>query len=129
MCLANQARDGHSAADVYWTSLREQLLRFDMANNDGASLRTNLGSRSSTVQMHVHIIHNTWKTKDLPPEWQFAREQCMKAHPGYEFMLWTDESARAMVAKVGCTRTSPPLRKFVLQRGFELPPVPLKMAA
>ena len=46
------------------------------------------------------IIHNTWKTNKLPAEWQYARKQCMKAHPGYDFMLWTDESARAMIAKV-----------------------------
>jgi mannosyltransferase OCH1-like enzyme len=58
---------------------------------------------NSTVVV-PRIIHNTWKTADIPPEWQYAREQCMKAHPGYEFMLWTDESARAMVAEVSFLR-------------------------
>ena len=69
---------------------------------------TTLGAPQEPAPMNTtlvvpRIIHNTWKTKDLPPEWQFAREQCMKAHPGYEFMLWTDESARAMIEKVGCS--------------------------
>ena len=43
------------------------------------------------------IIHQTWKTDVVPEEWRYAREQCQKLHPGYEFVLWTDESARKMI--------------------------------
>ena len=71
----------------------------------------------NTTLVVPRIIHNTWKTKDLPPEWQYAREQCMKAHPGYEFMLWTDDSARAMIAKVSCAPSPPFPGYFVSTRG------------
>ena len=54
---------------------------------------------NSTVVV-PRIIHQTWKTDDIPEEWLFAREQCQKLHPGYEFMLWTDKSAREVIQKV-----------------------------
>lgn len=54
---------------------------------------------NSTVVV-PRIIHQTWKTEDIPEEWLYARQQCQKLHPGYEFMLWTDKSAREMIQKV-----------------------------
>jgi len=45
------------------------------------------------------IIHQTWKTADVPKEWEHARSECHRLHPGYEFKLWTDASARELVAE------------------------------
>lgn len=40
------------------------------------------------------IIHQTWKEKTLPPEWQPVRDECAKMHPDYEYHLWTDADSR-----------------------------------
>ncbi len=32
-------------------------------------------------------------------EWEHAREECRRLHPGYDFTLWTDQSARDLVAE------------------------------
>ncbi len=45
------------------------------------------------------IIHQTWKTEVIPEKWVAARQSCMDMHPGYEFRLWTDDSAREVLAK------------------------------
>ena len=44
------------------------------------------------------IIHQTWKDEHIPPEWQAAQQSCRDLHPGFEYMLWTDESSRAFIA-------------------------------
>jgi mannosyltransferase OCH1-like enzyme len=95
---------------------------------------------NSTVVV-PRIIHQTWKTADVPDIWHHARKcvsvrlhvpcrrviacecaqcrasmrsvrrhelnasihllrrECQRLHPGYEFKLWTDASAREMIAK------------------------------
>lgn len=45
------------------------------------------------------IIHQTWKTNELPPHWAKVREHCRAMMPDYEYHLWTDESARAFIAE------------------------------
>lgn len=45
------------------------------------------------------IIHQTWKTDVIPEKWVAARQSCMDMHLGYEFRLWTDESARRLIAQ------------------------------
>ena len=95
---------------------------------------------NSTVVV-PRIIHQTWKTADVPDIWHHARKcvcmqlhasccqfiapksakcqasmrsvrlhelnasvhllrrECQRLHPGYEFKLWTDASARKMIAE------------------------------
>lgn len=43
------------------------------------------------------IIHQTWKTKDIPEGWKKSKEQWISLHPGWEYMLWTDEDNRNLV--------------------------------
>ena len=38
------------------------------------------------------IIHQTWKTREIPLKWQKAVESCKTLHPNYEYRLWTDET-------------------------------------
>jgi mannosyltransferase OCH1-like enzyme len=45
------------------------------------------------------IIHQTWKTEVIPERWAAARQSCIDLHPDWEFRLWTDESARALIAE------------------------------
>lgn len=45
------------------------------------------------------IIHQTWKTKDIPDEWKDAVESCKKIHKGFKHMLWTHETMDKFVKK------------------------------
>ncbi len=56
------------------------------------------GHVNTTALVVPSIIHQTWKTEVIPEKWVAARQSCMDLHPGYEFRLWTDESARELIA-------------------------------
>ena len=45
------------------------------------------------------VVHQTWKTADIPQQWQAAQQSCIDLHPGFHFRLWTDEDARALIAR------------------------------
>lgn len=45
------------------------------------------------------VIHQTWKTEELPERWRASRQQCMDLHPDYEHILWTDAKSRAFIAE------------------------------
>jgi len=46
------------------------------------------------------IIHQTWKNRDIPVEWQAFAESWRNFHPDWEYRLWTDDDAYAFVEKV-----------------------------
>lgn len=37
------------------------------------------------------IIHQSWKTIDVPEHWKISKENWIKYHPEYIYILWTDE--------------------------------------
>ena len=41
--------------------------------------------------MIPRIIHQTWKTETIPPQWEAAQRSWRDAHPGWEYRLWTDD--------------------------------------
>ena len=43
------------------------------------------------------IIHQSWKTKELPPKFQQWRQTWIDKHEGWELKLWTDEDNLEMV--------------------------------
>nr|VWO95196.1 ATP-binding multidrug cassette transporter [Ganoderma boninense] len=45
------------------------------------------------------IIHQTWKSETLPPNWANLSQGCREMMPDYEYMLWTDASAREFIAQ------------------------------
>ncbi|WFD19266.1 hypothetical protein MCAP1_001489 [Malassezia caprae] len=45
------------------------------------------------------IIHQTWKTEELPPRWKEVREACRAMMSDYQYMLWTDASSREFIAR------------------------------
>ncbi|KAI5478283.1 MFS transporter [Pseudohyphozyma bogoriensis] len=54
---------------------------------------------TTTPQPRIpRIIHQTWKTADVPERWAKVRQGCLDLHPDYEYMLWTDESSREFIA-------------------------------
>ena len=44
------------------------------------------------------IIHQTWKTAQIPHHYVKWMKSWQKNHPDWEFMFWTDESARKLIA-------------------------------
>lgn len=40
------------------------------------------------------IIHQTWKDKNIPLEWQQGPIEWKKHHPDYEYRFWTDQDIR-----------------------------------
>lgn len=45
------------------------------------------------------IIHQTWKTDVLPPQWAEVREGCARLMPDYKYMLWTDSMSREFIER------------------------------
>jgi hypothetical protein len=45
------------------------------------------------------ILHQTWKTEDVPAQWLRSADSWKSMHPGWQFRLWTDEANRAFVAE------------------------------
>lgn len=45
------------------------------------------------------IIHQTWKTEELPPRWKEVREACQAMMSDYQYMLWTDASSRDFIER------------------------------
>lgn len=78
-------------------------------NQDIAGGLSSASSSSSTQQLAdaslsppekvPRIIHQTWKSEQLPPKWQAIREECMAMHPDYDFKLWTDTGSRDFIAE------------------------------
>lgn len=45
------------------------------------------------------IIHQTYKDENIPEKWRAGQQACIDLHPDYEYILWTDKSARKFIAK------------------------------
>ena len=43
------------------------------------------------------IIHQTWKTKNIPSNWQSSHDSWKKYHPEWEYKLWTDDDNRKFI--------------------------------
>jgi mannosyltransferase OCH1-like enzyme len=43
------------------------------------------------------ILHQTWKTENVPARWQEARRSWLAAHPGWEHRFWTDDDLDRLV--------------------------------
>jgi hypothetical protein len=44
-----------------------------------------------------HIFHQTWKTPDIPAEWQECVQSWRAHHPQWQYTLWTDEDNRKFI--------------------------------
>eukprot|EP00658_Telonema_sp_P-2_P003103 TRINITY_DN11141_c0_g1_i2.p1 TRINITY_DN11141_c0_g1~~TRINITY_DN11141_c0_g1_i2.p1 ORF type:complete len:394 (-),score=70.51 TRINITY_DN11141_c0_g1_i2:459-1640(-) len=44
------------------------------------------------------VIHQTYKNNTLPSEWARTPDLWKKHHPDWEYMFWTDKSARSFIA-------------------------------
>lgn len=47
----------------------------------------------SRPELIPKIIHQTYKTVDIPEQWKESQQKCLDLHPDYKYILWTDEMA------------------------------------
>jgi mannosyltransferase OCH1-like enzyme len=45
------------------------------------------------------IIHQTYKTADIPEEWQRVQRSVKRHHKNYQYILWTDETIRVFMTE------------------------------
>lgn len=45
------------------------------------------------------IIHQTWKSRDIPDKFKSYQEECQRLNPGYTIRLWTDEDIDELLHK------------------------------
>lgn len=45
------------------------------------------------------IIHQTYKTNQIPEIWKPGQQACVDLHPDYQYILWTDEMSREFIAE------------------------------
>ncbi|KAJ3925739.1 MAG: glycosyltransferase family 32 protein [Lentinula lateritia] len=45
------------------------------------------------------ILHQTWRTENLPARWKGISQECRDMMPDYEYLLWTDDSSREFIAE------------------------------
>ncbi len=50
-------------------------------------------------RMIPKIIHQTWKTLDVPEEWKEAVESCKNRHKDYKHIIWSHEMMEIFVKK------------------------------
>lgn len=50
-------------------------------------------------QLIPKIIHQTYKTVDIPTKWEKSQQQCKDFNPDYQYILWTDEMARNFISE------------------------------
>jgi inositol phosphorylceramide mannosyltransferase catalytic subunit len=51
----------------------------------------------STTQLIPKIIHQTWKTSEIPQKWKLASSSCREKYPGFEFILWNDTMSEEFI--------------------------------
>jgi len=45
------------------------------------------------------IIHQTWKTAEVPPAWDESRASWQRFHPEWQYIFWTDSSLERFIAE------------------------------
>ena len=63
-----------------------------------------IGNSTTTKNIHEKqlyeipkIIHQTWKTNDIPDEWKDFQENIKTIFWDFEYKLWTDEDNRQLI--------------------------------
>lgn len=61
---------------------------------------TDLNPPDSSIMRHElipRIIHQTYKTNDIPQHWKDGQQKCIDLHPDYKYILWTDDMSRDFI--------------------------------
>lgn len=69
-----------------------------LLNDDSArDLLSPLDLLPTNASLIPKIIHQTYKTNAIPAKWQRGQQACVDLHPDYQYILWTDHSARQFI--------------------------------
>ena len=55
--------------------------------------------RTDSCSPIPRLIHQTWKTRDVPPEFQALQRGWIDRNPGFEYRFWTDEDIGRFIAE------------------------------
>ncbi len=55
--------------------------------------------RTDSCSPIPRLIHQTWKSRDLPPEFQALQCSWIDRNPGFEYRFWTDEDIGRFIAE------------------------------
>lgn len=58
-----------------------------------------LAGRISSRPHIPQIIHQTYKTRELPDPWKKTPDSWKRNHPNWKYIFWNDKKCRALVAK------------------------------
>jgi inositol phosphorylceramide mannosyltransferase catalytic subunit len=61
-----------------------------------------MNTLSEMINSEIHIpriIHQTYKTRDLPEHWRQTPDSWKRHHPNWKYIFWDDKKCRALVAK------------------------------
>lgn len=75
---------------LYDDSFQDALLTMELNPADG---------RIEKNPIIPKIIHQTYKTTDVPKVWRAGQQACVDLHPDYQYILWTDDMAREFISE------------------------------
>lgn len=74
---------------VFDDSSKENLQNHELNPSIAQSLGVDIAGKPKIPK----IIHQVYRTENIPERWKENQESCTRLHPDYEYMLWTDEKA------------------------------------
>ncbi|KAG0671615.1 hypothetical protein C6P45_000106 [Maudiozyma exigua] len=57
------------------------------------SISESIGVNIDSIPKIPKIIHQVYRTENIPEQWKENQQKCIYLHPDYEYKLWTDEKA------------------------------------
>ena len=58
-----------------------------------------MGAHGGVFTPIPRVLHQTWKTRDVPQEWRAYRQSWLEQHPLWEHRLWTDDDNRRLISE------------------------------
>ncbi|KAG4434690.1 hypothetical protein IFR05_009836 [Cadophora sp. M221] len=92
---------------IYSSALRSRSLTLwdlptDYIQSLNESINKNIQFTYNTSNLTTQIpriIHQTYKTDEIPPQWLSSHSSCKEQNPTYIHMFWTDDTARQFIAE------------------------------
>ena len=78
---------------VYYTFDLIALIIDDTSKEALTYEELNPGVNATGPSLIPKIIHQTYKTDQIPEHWKEGQQRCIDLHPDYQYILWTDEMA------------------------------------
>ena len=91
---------GH--AWLCWSLARRERLHRWRYRGDGTGGGTGDGGTGAQGRAAIpRIIHQMYRTTELPEDWAHVPRAWKQLHADYQYMLWTDEQLRQVASRLG----------------------------